>query len=274
MRKIFLIFTAITVTFILISCKKDEAPISGCTEIAASNYNPDAIVDNGSCEFESILTTLTVNFTHTVDGNEFILDFSDGTETLQHTNNAGQKYNVKRLWYIISDIALHTGNGSTLIKDIHFIDLSDANTLSFMISDLEKNNYTGISYTMGLSENKNISNAYINDFFHSKMFWPETMGGGYHYMKMEGNFENDSSFYNIHTGGTMGGDYSIINNNEISLITSDTITDVTISINMEINNWYQNPNLITLSNNGIMGNTPIQIQMQQNGNDVFSTLIN
>ena len=32
------------------------------------------------------------------------------------------------------------------------------------------------------------------------MAWPEMMGGGYHYMKLEGAFINDSSFYNTHTG--------------------------------------------------------------------------
>ena len=29
------------------------------------------------------------------------------------------------------------------------------------------------------------------------MVWPEFMGGGYHYMKLEGKF-NESNFYNTH----------------------------------------------------------------------------
>ena len=34
---------------LLFSCKKDLAPMSGCTDNTAVNYNPNAITDNGSC---------------------------------------------------------------------------------------------------------------------------------------------------------------------------------------------------------------------------------
>ena len=93
-------------------------------------------------------------------------------------------------------------------------------------------------------------------------------------MKLEGNFTNDTTFYNTHTGGTMGMDYSFVQNDVISLITDKNTLDVSMSINMEINNLYQNPNSITLSTDGIMGNKMIQMQIKQNGADVFSTTIN
>ena len=35
------------------ACKKDLAPISGCTEKNATNYNPNAITDDGSCNYFS-----------------------------------------------------------------------------------------------------------------------------------------------------------------------------------------------------------------------------
>lgn len=38
---------------ILFSCKKDLAPISGCTDNTAVNYNPDAITDDGNCTYFS-----------------------------------------------------------------------------------------------------------------------------------------------------------------------------------------------------------------------------
>ena len=34
------------------SCKHDPIGKSGCTDINACNYDPDATVDNGSCTFE------------------------------------------------------------------------------------------------------------------------------------------------------------------------------------------------------------------------------
>jgi hypothetical protein len=43
---------------------------------------------------------------------------------------------------------------------------------------------------------------------------------------------------------------------------------------MEIKNWYQNPNTISLTTDGIMGDSNKQMQLKQNGADVFSTSIN
>lgn len=286
MKQLFFIITSLII--ILTSCEKDNTPISGCMDSTAFNYNADAIVEDGSCEYnEYVATNLTINFTQTVDATNLIVGsgFTDGNEcfpdhccclgSLPYMNNEGQSYNIKRLWYIISDITLHATDGTNnLIKDVHFIDVSNPATLSFLVSDLEDNHYTSISYVMGLNSARNISNSYVNEDFHTTMFWPETIGGGYHYMKLEGNFTNDSSFYNTHIGGSMGADYSFINSDVISLVTDKTTSEANISINMEINNWYQNPNSITLSSDGIMGNTTIQMQLKENGADVFSTFIN
>jgi len=236
MKNTLLLITAFALTFS--SCKKDE-PIE---------------------------TNLEVNFSQTVDG--FLLE----KDNIQYTNVEGQNYSVKKLWYIISDITLHAVDGTNnLIKEVHFINIDNPSTLSFTVNDLENNNYTSISYTFGLDTTKNISNLYVNEDFHTTMFWPEPMGGGYHYMKLEGNFTNDTTFYNTHTGGTMGMDYSFNHTDVISLITNETTSEANISINMEVNNWYQNPNSITLSTDGIMGNMTMQMQIKQNGTDVFST---
>lgn len=216
-----------------------------------------------------ISTNLTIDFTQTVDGENLAMD------NIQYTNAANQDYSVKRLWYIISDITLHKDNGTTnLLKEVHFIDASNPSTLSFEISDLEDGNYTSISYKMGLDTAKNISNLYVNEDFHATMFWPDMMGGGYHYMKLDGNFDNDSTFYNTHTGGTMGVDYSFENTNTISLITDKTTSEANITINMEVNNWYQNPNTITLTTDEIMDSMEKQMKLKSNGADVFSTTIN
>ena len=40
-------------TILLISCKKDLAPISGCTDNTAINYNPNAITEDQSCIYFS-----------------------------------------------------------------------------------------------------------------------------------------------------------------------------------------------------------------------------
>ena len=216
-------------------------------------------------------TDLTINFTHTVDGIELT------TNSMIYTNAAGENYDIKTLKYLISDITLHADDGNTLLLDeVHFVDISEESTFSFTIEDVTNNNYTSISYTMGLDTIKNINNLYINESYHSAMAWPETNGGGYHYMKLEGAYNNDSTFYNTHTGGTMGGDYSFNNMEDISLTVDDDLGDVSIDINMEINNWYNSPNQIEFSSYGmgIMMNMMMQMNIQMNGTtDVFSVTV-
>jgi len=225
-----------------------------------------------SCE-KPTKTDLTINFTQTVDGSELT------TNSMVYTNSAGENYDVKTLKYLISDITLHADNGNTLLLDeVHFIDISDESTFSFTVKDVPNNNYTSISYTMGLDTIKNISNAYVNENWFGQMEWPDMNGGGYHYMILEGDFNDSLSGYGTHTGGTMGMDYSFNNIDDISLIVTDDLGDISIDINMEINNWYQGPNEIEFStyvnpdgSAGIMMNMMMQMNIQMNGiTDVFS----
>jgi hypothetical protein len=213
-------------------------------------------------------TDLTLNFTQTIDGAELT------TNSMIYTNSAGEDYDVQTLKYLVSDITLHADDGNTLLLDeVHFVDISDESTFSFTIEDVTNNNYTSISYTMGLDTIKNTNNLYINESYHSAMAWPETNGGGYHYMKLEGAYNNDSTFYNTHTGGTMGDDYSFNNVEDISLTVDDDLGNVSINLNMEINNWYNSPNQIEFSSYGmgIMMNMMMQMNIQMNGiTDVFS----
>jgi hypothetical protein len=225
------------------------------------------IMTFSSCEKPN-QTDLTINFTHTVDADELT------TNSMIYSNSAGENYDVRTLKYLISDITLHAENGNEIIlSDIHFIDISEESTFSFTVEDFPNNNYTSISYKMGLDTIKNTNNLHINESYHSAMAWPETNGGGYHYMKLEGAYNNDSTFYNTHTGGTMGGDYSFNNVDNISLTIDDDLGDVSININMEINNWYNSPNQIDFSSYGmgIMMNMMMQMDIKNNGiTDVFS----
>jgi len=231
-----------------------------------------------SCDKDkAIATDIAINFNHTVDGTKLI------TDSMIYTNEAGENYDIQTLKYLISDITLHSENGNSLLLDeVHFIDISDESTFSFTYNDVPDNNYTSISFDMGLDTAKNISNKYVNDDFHTTMFWPEIgmngvdMGGGYHYMKIEGDFNDSISGYGTHTGGTMGKDYSFNHVENISLSVDDDLGDVSININMEINNWYNSPVQIEFSSYGmgIMGNKEIQRDIKMNGEaDVFSVTL-
>ena len=243
---------------------------------------------NGSPVDPSTQTHVTVNFTQTVNGVE-LTDSSMIHNSLIYTNSAGENYDVRTLKYIISNITLHglwndPGPNtpltySTIIGGRHFIDISNESTFSFTAS-LSPHKWTSISYTMGLDTGVNISDYIWGDHYgyYASMAWPDSLGGGYHYMKLEGAYNNNSTFYNTHTGGTMGGDYSFnhVDDIDIPRWQGDTTGHVSISINMEINNWYDSPHQIEFSSygTGIMMDTTMQENIQQNGiADVFSVTV-
>ena len=181
-------------------------------------------------------------------------------------------YSIQTLRYLISDIILHTDNGtSSLLDEVHFIDISIDSTLTLNIPEITDENYTSISFTMGLDSVKNSTSLFLNENFFPAFSWPEFLGGGYHYMQLEGDFNTVFQGYATHTGGTNGIDYSFNKNFPIGISIE---SENTITINMEINNWYSNPHIVNLSSDGIMGNANLQSLFQDNGAaDVFSVNI-
>ena len=251
------IFTILIITFLLLSCEKEE----GCIDPLATNYNHDATVDNGSCNYAQ-LSDLNIHFTHTVNGNQLILN------SMMYTNAANENYSVQTVRYLISNITLHTDDGSsTILDNMHYVDISIDSTTTLKITEITDLNYSSISFTVGLDSANNKTNLFLNESFFPSFAWPEILGGGYHYMQLEGDFNTLFQGYATHTGGTDGIDYSFEKKFPLSPRLQN---ENTISINMEINNWYSNPNIINLSD-AIMANSSIQAQLKINGEtDVFS----
>lgn len=255
MKKTILI--ALVFCFGIISCEKDSI-IDLERQYPASKHKIAEIVfyERGSKEGFRDIPAGNINgkpfgigLSFTINGNPIGV-FSDSI----FINHSGVKYTVARLKYFLSDIYIHK-----YYEQIN-----------------------GISFTMGLNKEKNISNAYVNEVFHPTMFWPEILGGGYHYMKLEGKtYGEDTIFYNTHTGGTDGYDYSfnkyfavdankhVFNMNRIR-VDGSTYEYSYIVLNMDIAKWYSNPNTINFEG-GIMENPQRQQELQENGElDVFS----
>jgi len=195
-------------------------------------------------------------------------------DSLVYQNAFGNVYSVATLKYFISDITLHNADGTeVLIDEEHYVDARDNDTKTFTpASKIPAGTYTSISFIFGLNEAKNVAGRYPNPP-ENNMEWPPAMGTGYHYMKLEGKIKVDSTGttqnYQAHTGPSMGNAYYI--EVEVPLnFTFNSGDEKIVSIAMDVNKWWNNPNEIDLNNiTSIMGNQEIQQQLHDNGADVF-----
>ena len=165
-----------------------------------------------------------------------------------------------------------TTNETIISNDVYYIDISDNSTLSFDLEgEIQNGEYDNISFVLGLNDTDNTSGRFANPP-QNAMEWPEPLGGGYHYMKLEGKYLKDSltTNYNTHTGASKGIPYFV----EISLPTSFKLDgkEMKAKIIMDINKWYQDPNTYNFIDYGamIMGNANAQEVISVNGANVFS----
>jgi len=221
-----------------------------------------------SCNKEP--ANVALNFHHQVDGENLEL-YAMGYE-----NDYGNTYNVQLLRYIVSKIELIDDKGKSIeLDDFHYVDIENTSTLSLGENfNIPVGVYQSIQFTFGLDEEMNISNAYLADPAHGAMAWPDQMGGGYHYMRMEGAYldsEDTQHFYLTHTGATAGVARHINYSLPINLNACQE-QEYQINLTMNLNAWYSNPNTYNFEvfDDGIMGNPEAQQLLHENGVNVFS----
>ncbi len=219
-------------------------------------------------------TSITFHFDHTVDGAGVV--FND----IRYENEAGNKYSIMTLKYYISDITLHRYKGEEVkIDTFLYRDIDNSDTRSLLIENIPNGEYTYISFIFGFSPEKNVSFSLPPTQENINMEWPDPMGGGYHYMKLEGRFiksDGETGSYNTHTGRlqTMDGN---INENYIEVelpFSSINIHNDNWEVNvvMNINEWYAHPHTYNIETFGpaIMGSQDAQQTLKENGKNVFT----
>lgn len=230
---------------------------------------------------ERVNDALTLNFRFEVDGNPLIQD------TLCYVNAAGNRYEVNEIKYFISDVQLVRANGDVVSlaeKDaVHYVDMDKPNTLSWTIhSELPIGDYTSVLFTFGLSQARNVSH-YFTDPPESLMSWPEPLGGGYHYLQINGKWLSNGTLnpFNFHTGigqerDSLGNVTAFVDNSfEVQL--KDVPFDITqeptsLTLTMNVNRWFTSPidYDFEVFGGSIMQNQRAQEVIKQNGNDVFT----
>jgi hypothetical protein len=198
-----------------------------------------------------------------------------------YTNLAGNNYEVDELQYFISEITLKTASGQlipiTSDSAIHYVDLAIPSTLSWKPADqIPTTDYDSISFVFGINEAKNKTGLFVNPP-QRDMFWPDMMGGGYHYMKMNGKWKATGDLikaFNFHLGigmGDMGMFYQNYFKVTLPLKFHTMANSNQIEITMNIEKWFEAPNLWDWNVIGgqIMQNQDAMHKACENGAHVF-----
>lgn len=229
---------------------------------------------------------LSVRFVHHLDGAPVVLN------TKHYTNEAGNKYIINEVKYFISELHLYKRDGTKVVirhnKGTHYVDMDYPHSLFWTIADnLPEGYYTSIGFTFGLNAAENYSNRFVNPP-ESNMAWPQVLGGGYHFMMINGKFLQKDSTYsplNIHLGkgqiyrgsthsvdsiiGFVDNHFSVTLNKSFE-VQQGRVTNFTFVMNIE--NWFKNPFIYHFDHwgNNTMQDQPAMHMLRENGRDVFS----
>ncbi len=276
MKKI-AILLSIVVT--MVSCNNNDDssdPITGCMDENSLNFNPLATTDDGSCEYP------TVAFTFTQDWDGSAIQNADFDVT-EYTNAHGEVLTLSKLVYLISDITFTNASGDVYTAgDYNLVDVREGQNLTFTPSvALPMGEYI-VSFTFGFDDEDNSGN--YPDLNSADGGWnvPMLLGGGYHYMRMEGKYTGATTFpvevnFQYHT-------IRAADNTTSPITLTDTSFDVNlgmitigentqIEIKMNVAEWFKNPNTWDLTQlyTMLMPNYDAQIMMSENGaGGVFS----
>jgi hypothetical protein len=225
---------------------------------------------------------IALSFEHKIDGEDIDYD------TMKYVNAAGNPYLVNEIQYFISDVRLWKDGKSVLLdqwEDIHYVDTDLPDTWIYSpADDLAPGNYDSVNFIFGITEEKNHSFMFVNPP-ESYMFWPEYLGGGYHYLKLNGKWKAKDGVikpFNFHMG--IGQIYNeqgeiigfVQNYFQVSLpgssfeIKPGETTRVIITMNVE--EWFKDPNIFDFDYWGgdIMEKQPAMQAAKENGHNVFS----
>ena len=228
--------------------------------------------DNGVSQVQ-----ITFKFSHNWDGTAVS---NANFNSIIYTNANGEDLSITKLRYLISKITFEKSSGETFILDgYNLVDVTNNTNQSFTpITTIPDGDYSKVSFTFGFDNDDNYNENYI-DLNSASWNVPELLGGGYHYMQLEGKFIDNTTTetgYAYHT-------IRAVDNSGATQVFQDTFFEVdlgavnitnnaTFNIEMNIAEWFKNPNTWDLNvlNQMLMPNSSAQIMMYENGQNVFN----
>lgn len=218
---------------------------------------------------------VTIDFSHSWDGEEVTnADFN----TLKYTNANGEQMSIELLRYLVSDVTFTSSEGeSIVIEGYNLVDVTNNSGLSTALGQTIQAGTYQVSFTFGFDNEDNLDGAYL-DLNSASWNVPMMLGGGYHYMQLEGKYlaaDATEVGYQYHAirAVDITGDEPRFQDTffEVNLGTVNLIENGTITVDMNIAEWFKNPNQWDLNSLGqrLMPNFDAQVMMFENGQSVF-----
>jgi len=215
--------------------------------------------------------SIELEFHHSVGDSALVMG------TSWYTNAVGNQYRVETLRYYISDVAIRAPDAEVKFPIAHLLDAERPETLEIRLDGIPEGHYHEIAFTFGLASEWNQTGRLPANPPNLEMAWPNVLGGGYHYMKLEGEFLDAAQHpttFRTHIGRLVSGSVVHDHSFRLSFIAHANVVRNEVrhaEILVDLNEWYTNPYDVDLETHvaGIMEDTAAQDLLQANGADVF-----
>ncbi|NQV52205.1 MAG: hypothetical protein HQ500_03435 [Flavobacteriales bacterium] len=227
-----------------------------------------AVVLFSSCskdEAPAVSIPVTFQIEHFVDGASLALD------SLKYENAAGNLLSISRLSYYLSDFQLiDEADVIWSFPQPYLVDHAHPEDRMIEVGRVPPGQYH-LRFLVGLSPSLNQPGSLPNNLRNNEMIWPTMMGGGFHFIKLEGHFlnaEDKPTGFTVHLGTE--GFTSPQRPEEVVKIGMD---HPVITLRMEVLEWFDTPTLYDLNEgNYSMGDSVLMRQLSNNGRDAFTVL--
>ena len=237
-----------------------------------------------ACSKRNEKAEIDININYEINGKPLV------TDTLCYKNEVGNQFLITEIQWFLSNLELKNDSGdwttllqrdlldTAVINRVFYMDTNIPESQTLHTQPLPIGHYTTFRFTFGLDEADNQTGLF-NDPPESEMFWPDVLGGGYHYMKLNGkylNAEDRLAPLAIHLGIGQNEDFTEFYQNYfiVELPVDFNVkanTENRLDLTMMIDNWFRNPHTIDFNEFGshIMQNQTAQRLLNGNGKDVF-----
>ena len=194
----------------------------------------------------------------------------------------GLTYQVCQVQYFVSDFSIIYKDKTVknIPQSLHYVDVEIPNTLKWIPSqEFSIQNADSLEFTFGLNSSENRSYRFKNPP-ENLMFWPDYLGGGYHYMKTNILYldkEGKINAFNCHIGrgqvyNAEGEPVEYIDN-DFRVKIPVKISNGNAVINLDISTIFDYPNTeIFTDYQGIMNNQKAMETFSENIKAAFELL--